>query len=249
MSFELCLFPDVRPDNLVSYELFLDPTTQASIFQTVPNAKLQKLRLSGDCRLPKKEPTPSLRSLNLHAITSNHFDVRPINDTFPDCHLDSFAYSMGHRMGFEIRDAQLRSLVQGIGSRLRKLVLLGCKRLTSSVISECLWELPGLECFALSLITHDELQSNFVLALASSVRVVKLHVVEGKWTRPFVEEENALCDALEDKMKQEPMLSILRVHFRESVMVSDGRAARWKRIAAERRVDLRWGSWEADEEV
>lgn len=79
--------------------------------------------------------------------------------------------------------------------------------------------------------------------------MVKLHVVEGKWTQPFVEEESALCDALEDKVKQEPVLSVLRVHFRESVMVSGGRAARWKRIAAERRVDLRWGSWETDEEV
>lgn len=250
LQFEACLFPEIQPSHLTSYELYLDPTTQASLFKTVPTESLKELRLSGDCRLPKANPAQALRSLNLHAITSNHFDIHPIDTTFTDCRLESFVYRMGHRMGFEMRDQHLQSLVKpdSIGSHLRKLVLLECKRFTTAVLSECLSQLKQLEYFALSMVTHNELRTNFVTALAKSIKTVKLHVVEG--SSPLIEGENALCDALEEMMwKEDPPLEVICVNFRESIMTEGNRLTRWKDIATQRNIDLKWGSWEKKEKV
>lgn len=100
------------------------------------------------------------------------------------------------------------------------------------------------------MITHNDLRTNFVTALAKSVKTVKLHLVEGRWSSPLIEGENALCDALEEMMwKEDPSLEVIRVNFRESIMNEGDRSTRWKDIATQRNIDLKWGSWEKKEKV
>ncbi|KAH7931032.1 hypothetical protein BV22DRAFT_1108905 [Leucogyrophana mollusca] len=251
LDFEGAMFPAVcRLPDLRSYELHLDPTTRVVPFKAVPSAHIRILRLSGDCHLLVKAPLPNLLHLTLRGITSNSFDQIPFNVCFPSCQLESFTHVQGHRLGFELRNSHLESLVTGPGSHLRKLVLLGSSRLTSSVIASCLRNLPTLEYLALSLVTVNELRDNFVLALGPSISVFKLQITHAWYATPLFEEERRICNALEERLLHpRSPLSAVFVSFHSRLMSEDGRQERWISIAEAAPLTLKIGPWEDDEET
>jgi len=200
MKFEIAMYPSGSQHELTAYELYLDAETRAQPFQVVSPKRLEKLRLSGDCHLPipNPPPTPALRHVTLYGITGNYFDKQSIDLCFPGSRIESFSYGLGHKLGFELRNSHLESVVSLSGARLRKLVLLGCTRLTTDAIAACLDRLTALEYFALSLTTVGELRTNFILSLAPTVSVVKLHIMNAWYAVPLLAEERGLCDALEN---------------------------------------------------
>ncbi|KAG1755200.1 uncharacterized protein EDB91DRAFT_1042512 [Suillus paluster] len=251
LNFELAMFPGAKGHKplLHAYELHLDPSTRANPFQTIPSDHIRYLRLSGDCHF-KKTPFPVLRHLTIQSVTSNALDQIRFDTTFPDCQLDSFIHAQGHRLGFEIRDAHLESLLAGPGSRLRKLVLLGSSRLSSAAITSCLRSLPTLEYFALCLITVNELRENFILALGPSLQVLKLQITHAWYAVPLFEEERIICDTLEERiLLRHSLHKVVHVSFHSQLMAEDGRQDRWKNIAVAQHLSLKIGPWEDEEET
>ncbi|KAG2159947.1 uncharacterized protein EDB93DRAFT_1260793, partial [Suillus bovinus] len=250
LNFEGALFPAAKGHKplLQAYELHLDPSTRANPFQTISSDRICSLRLSGDCRF-KKTSFPALRHLTIRAVTSNAFDQIRFNTSFPNCQLDSFIHAQGHRLGFEIRNVHLESLVAGPGSRLRKLVLLGSSRLSSAAIASCLRSLPTLEYFALSLVTVNELRENFILALGPSLQVLKLQITHAWYAVPLFEEERVICDTIEDTILLRHLPhKVAYVSFHSQLMTEHGRQDRWRNIAAAQHISLKIGPWEDDEE-
>ncbi|KAH7883671.1 hypothetical protein F5I97DRAFT_1929921 [Phlebopus sp. FC_14] len=253
LDFEGAMFPGLAAQKslpqLQSYELYLDPSTRASPFQLLLSDRVRSLRLSGDCHLTTKARFPALCHLTMRGITSNAFDQVRFNVTFAESRLDSFIHAQGHRLGFEIRNVHLESLIVGPGSHLRKLVLLGCTRLTTSVIASCLRDLPTLEYFALSLVTVNELRENFILALGPSLRTLKLQITHAWYAIPLLSKERVICNSLEERMVAPQSLQTLYVAFHARLMTEDMREERWKRIANARHLTLKLGPWEDDEET
>ncbi|KAI0639781.1 hypothetical protein C8Q77DRAFT_86036 [Trametes polyzona] len=249
LRFERAMFPRGGPA-LSVYELYTNHDTRVELFDALPPRALVSLRLSGEILTPPEQreplPVPALRDLVLHSVQGNFFDRHTVDECFPGARLESFAYALGHRLGFELRNHHLESLVAGHGSRLRRLVLLGCSRLSSTVLSQCLEGLPVLEFFALSLITVDELRSNFVLALPPRLAVFKLQVINAWYAIALKDEERGLCDAIESAvlLREKPYKQVC-LFFRTQMMTEDGRQERWSQIARERRVQLTIGPWEA----
>ncbi|KZT05954.1 uncharacterized protein LAESUDRAFT_207336 [Laetiporus sulphureus 93-53] len=245
IRFEYAMVLSESLKQLSAYELFLDQETRIYPFETVTADRINRLRLSGECHLPASLSTPALRHITLHGVTGNYFDQHNLTDCFTGAALESFSYGLAHRLGFEIRNRHVESLVGLSGGRLRKLVLLSCSRLTSTAIATCLEGLPLLEHFALSLVTVDELRTNFVLSLHPTVAIVKLQVVNAWYAIPMEAEEQALCDALESTvMKRKPPPREIWVSFRNKVMSENGREKRWKAIAEIHRFKLNIGPWE-----
>ncbi len=219
------------------------------LFDTVPPTALVSLRLSGEIvaapgdRGP--QPTPALRELALDGVIGTFFDRHTIDECFPGACLHSFTYVLGHRLGFELRNNHLESLVAGHGAHLRTLVLRGCSRLSSTVVSRCLEALPALEYFALSLVTVNEAQSNFVESLPPKLAVFKLQVINAWYAIPLMEAERGLCDAIESKvlLRETPYLRVC-LCFRLQLMTEEGRQERWTQIAQERHVQLDMGRWD-----
>ncbi|KDQ63660.1 hypothetical protein JAAARDRAFT_386503 [Jaapia argillacea MUCL 33604] len=251
LQFEKSLYPPDSSRDLLSYELFIDPDTRAQMFDVISPRHVQKLRVSGNCHLPLQQATPALRHLTLFAITGNYFDRHSLETCFSGSRLDSFIYGMGHRLGFEIRDRHLHSLITHLGgSHLRKLVLVGCSRLTTDAIAECLLHTSALEYFALSIATVNELRRNFILALPRTLRIVKLQVTHVWYAIPLLQEERGLCDALEmEVLKRVPRPIAVHVNFHNSLMNEGDRAERWRRIAGEAGFSFRIGPWEENEEI
>ncbi|KAH7911962.1 hypothetical protein BJ138DRAFT_1149504 [Hygrophoropsis aurantiaca] len=253
LDFEGAMFPSTcYLTKLRSYELYLDPTTRVIPFKTISGKHIESLRLSGDCHLSPQTTGSllSLRHLTLRGITGNSFDQMPFNICFSGCMLQSFSHVQGHRLGFEIRNNHLESLVKGPGAHLRKLVLLGSSRLTSSVIASCLHNLPTLEYLALSLVTVNELRDNFVLAIGPSISVLKLQITHAWYATPLFEEERLICNALEERLlNPRPPLTAVFVSFHSRLMSEDGRQERWMAIAETARLVLKIGPWEDDEET
>lgn len=253
LSFEGAMFPltktfQFKPE-LMSYELMLDPLTRVIPFAVLPTKSIRTLRLSGNCRFLRKESMPSLRHLTIHGVTGQYFDQEGLDECFPEAHLDSFVYAQGHRHGFEIRDRHLETLVAGPGPRMRKLVLLGCSRLTSSVITSCLQHLPTLEYFAVSIVTVNELHSNFVLALPLTIFVLKIQITHAWYAIPLISEEREICNALETGiMRRRPPPDAMYLSMHSEVINEDGRAERWKTIAEEANFTLKVGPWEDKED-
>ncbi|KAH9898025.1 hypothetical protein C8Q73DRAFT_640856 [Cubamyces lactineus] len=254
LHFERALFPKLSP-SLTSYELQISPETRVELFDTVSPDKLVTVRLSGDIVPPPSQASPvgtfaavpALRHLVLHGITGNFFDRHTLDECFPSARLESFSYALGHRLGFEIRNHHLESLATAYGSSLRKLVLLGCSRLSTTTITYCLQNLPALEYFALNLVTVDELRSNFVLSLPPRLAVFKLQVINAWYAIPLKEEERGLCDAIESMvLLRDAPLHRVGVCFRSPLMVEGGRQDRWARIARDRGIRLTVGPWEGD---
>ncbi|KAG0708945.1 hypothetical protein DFH29DRAFT_993798 [Suillus ampliporus] len=251
LNFEVAMFPVAMGHKplLQAYELHLDPSTRANPFQTLPSNHIRSLRLSGDCHF-KKTPLPALRHLTIQSVTSNAFDQIRFDTSFPDCQLDSFIHAQGHRLGFEIRNIHLESLLAGPGSRLRKLVLLGSSRLSSAAIASCLRSLPTLEYFALCLVTVNELRENFILALGPSLQVLKLQITHAWYAVPLFEEERIICDTLEERiLLRHSSHKVVHVSFHGQLMAEDGRQDRWKNIAATQHLSLKIGPWEDEEET
>ncbi|KAJ8494639.1 hypothetical protein ONZ51_g2227 [Trametes cubensis] len=257
LHFERALFPKLSP-SLTRYELQINPETRVELFDTVSPDKLVAMRLSGNIVSPPSSEAlpvgtfaavPALRYLVLHGITGNFFDRHTLDECFPGARLESFSYALGHRLGFEIRNHHLESLATAYGSSLRKLVLLGCSRLSTTTITHCLQNLPALEYFALKLVTVDELRSNFVLSLSLPPRlaVFKLQVLNAWYAIPLREEERGLCDAIESVvLLRDAPLHHVCVCFRTQLMVEDGRQERWARIARDRGIRLAVGPWQGD---
>lgn len=234
---------------LQAYELHLDPFTRANPFQSIPSNHIRSLRLSGDCHF-RKTPLPALRHLTIQGVTSNAIDQIRFNSTFPNCQLDSFIHAQGHRLGFEIRNVHLESLLAGPGSCLRKLVLLGSSRLSSATIASCLRSLPTLEYFALSLVTVNELRENFILALGPSLQVLKLQITHAWYALPLFEEERTICDTIEERiLLQHLPHKVVHVSFHSQLMAEHGRQDRWRNIAAAQHISLKIGPWDAEEET
>ncbi|KAG1783865.1 hypothetical protein EV702DRAFT_1055974 [Suillus placidus] len=251
LNFEGAMFPAAKGPRplLQAYELHLDPTTRANPFQTIPSNHIRSLRLSGDCRF-KKTPFPALRHLTIRGVTSNAFDQIRFNTSFPNCQLDSFIHAQDHRLGFEIRNVHLESLLAGPGSCLRKLVLLGSSRLSSATIASCLRSLPTLEYFALSLVTVNELRENFILALGPSLQVLKLQITHAWYAVPLFKEERIICDTIEERILLRHLShKVVHVSFHSHLMAEHGRQDRWRNIAAAQRLSLKIGPWEDEEET
>lgn len=133
------------------------------------------------------------------------------------------------------------------GSRLRTLVLLGCSRLSSACIASCLEQFPLLEILALSLVTVDELRTNFLHSLPLTVSVLKLHVVNAWYAVPLRVEERGLLDALENPiMVREKPPKRMTLNFREQLLLEDGRKERLTELARLHDIHLCIRPWESD---
>ncbi|KAI0931982.1 hypothetical protein AcW1_000755 [Taiwanofungus camphoratus] len=246
ISFENAMYPDGCRHRLASYELFVDSETRVSAFEAISPQSVEVLRLSGDCRLPATPWTPALRQVTLYGITGNYFDQHAVDECFPGARLESFMYGLGHRLGFEIRNRHLESLAAISGPNLRKLVLLGCSRLSSAVIAACLQNLPSLEHLALGLVTVDELRTNFILALPPTISVFMLQIMNAWYAVALLTEERSLCEAIEGTVLLRtvpPRHACL--NFRDRLMNEAGRRQRWEEIARNRHFDLDIGPWES----
>ncbi|PBL01072.1 hypothetical protein ARMGADRAFT_1160321 [Armillaria gallica] len=247
LQFELAMFPSGR-SGLHSYELYLEPSTQAVVFQTISPTNIQVLRLSGRVRFSKTLQVLSLSHLSIRCVTNNHLDHR-MEEQFNHSNLQSFSYAQGNnRMGSEITDRYFQSLVSGPGAGLRKLVLLGCSKLTYTSLASCLRSLPLLEYFALSLVTIHELRSSFITALPASVTVFKLKISNAWYTDPLLQQETELCDELEASfLRRQPPPQSVSLNLRDSVL--RGRDVHWRILARASGYSLTLGPWEQSENV
>lgn len=244
------------PKNAVSpsyYELYLNPETRVDLFDAINPSNVVALRFSGEIIAKTKESDtaasrmamPALRGVILHGTMGNYFDRHSIDDWFPAARIESFQYALGHRLGFEIRNRHVESLATHHGSTLRKLVLLGCSRLSSSVLTQCLESLSVLEYFALHLVTVDELRSNFLRALPPSLAVLKLQVINAWYAVALLAEERELCHTIESGvLHRDKPLDMVAVCFRDRLLAEDGRHDRWKQVAVNRHFILQIGPWE-----
>lgn len=250
------LFPSGSAPKIVSYEIYLAAETRVTPFTVVSPASVRRLRLTGDCHFPDNiikgtnSAFSSLHSLTMDSITGNMFDRHGLSRYFPDAVLETFIYRHEHRMGFEIRDIHLLSLTNGYGARLRKLVLLGCSRAGSAIISHCLQNLPVLEYFAISLLTVEEVRDNFILSLPTTLVVFKLAIRSAWYALPLETEERALLQAAEECLLcRRPRLQTLCLDFREKLMVEGSRRDRLMAVALQERLDLSIGIWDVHEKV
>lgn len=169
----------------MSYELYLDPSTTNTIFQTIPPENIRALRLSGRCRFSQSVRLPNLTDLTICSVTSNYLDQH-LEKSISSSRLQDFRYSQGHRMGVQITGRHLSFITQRSSATLRQLVLLECSKLSSRELASSLECLSALEYFALSFITVNELDSNFVLSIPRAVKTVKLRQVAlPSWSDPF----------------------------------------------------------------
>ncbi|KAF8446018.1 hypothetical protein L210DRAFT_3528909 [Boletus edulis BED1] len=253
LDFEGAMYPhgdDATLPHLTSYELYLDPSTRVTPFDRLPDHRVCSLRLSGECRLSSKASFPALRHLTIRSVTSNAFDRLDFNSVFAGSQLESFIHSPGDRLGFEVRNMHLQSLIDGPGRCLRKLVLLGCTLLSSSEIASCLRSLPTLEYFALSIVIVNELRENFILALGPCLRTLKLQVTHAWYAVPLFDEERVICNSLEEwVLSPNSPLATIYVSFHNRLMIEDRREERWKRIAHAQHLTLKIGPWEDSEET
>lgn len=252
LQVESAMFPSGSAPALESYELYLNPDTRIHVSTVVPSAKLLTLRLSGTCQLHEHPPCPSLRHLTITSVKGNYFDTTLLGNMFRGAELSSFAYAHGDRLGFEMRDNQLRSLVLhgGPGAHLQKLVLLSCNRLTTEVLDDVLRQLPHLQHLALSFIVVDELAHNFVLAFPATLSVAKLQITHARYAKPFLEEERMLCEALEEQVLQRhPPPQHVCAAFAPWLLEEGDREFRWIGISECIGFSLTIGAWEQDELV
>jgi hypothetical protein len=263
------MFPFETVPRLMSYELHLVPSTSPlhTLFRVLPPADVQTLRLSGGCVLYRGSSFPSLRHLTICGVTGHyldqHIEVRmhsvPLTPQLIDLRLQehltvsqlkTFQYSQGDRLGFELNDHLLLSLAPKSASTLSKLVLLGCSKLSTAALTQCLRELSSLEYFALFFVTVHELRADFVSALPPSLVTLKLSVTNAFYARPLIEEENDLCDALESFiLLRNPPLRNIHLHFREEISSAQHRYGHWMTLAKVAKFILDLGPWEMNETV
>ena len=253
------------------YELYLTPETRVDLFDAIRPDCAVALRLSGEV-VPSDEPEmnrrrvkapvevdnpaqdefqplrmTALRHVVLAGIRGTYFDRHTVEEAFPGAALESFAYVLGTRLSFELRDSHLLSLAASHGTTLRRLVLLGCSRLTSTAIADALASMPCLEQFALHMITVDELRTNFMHSLPPSLNVLQLQISNAKWAVPLKHEERGLCEAIETLvLLRDRAMHRVSVCFRQQIMDENDRRSRWIRIAHQRKIAFQIGPWESD---
>lgn len=194
------MYPSGTAPPLSAYEIYVDAETRVKAFQVISPRSLVRLRLSGEVRFPTPMATAALRQITLHSITGNHFDRSHLEETFSGGYFEIFAYAQGDRLGFNLMDHHLESVIALSRSSLRTLVLLRCSRLSSATIAMCLEQLPLLEMFALSFVGVREPDTDFLRYLPPNVSVLKLHITSAFYAHPHLEGERRLCDTLEQSI-------------------------------------------------
>ncbi|KIK71087.1 hypothetical protein GYMLUDRAFT_210955 [Collybiopsis luxurians FD-317 M1] len=249
LQFEKALFPYGEAPHLDSYELYLSPFKSSTrIFQVISSEFCQTLRLSGDCGLQQGTTLPRLSDLSINGVTGHYLDQH-MEEYFSQSPLKTFQYKQGDKSGarFELRDHHLGSLAFGSASKLNKISLLGCSRLSSSTLSTCLINLKSLRYLALSFVSVHELQSNFINALPLSLMVLKLAVTNARYAIPRLQEEHRLCESVEELViMRKPAFEKVCIHFRAEVMTR-GVESKWIGIAAAHKFVLELGPWDEDE--
>ncbi|TFY83590.1 hypothetical protein EWM64_g415 [Hericium alpestre] len=255
LRFEPAMFPGTAPALLSLYELYVDPETRSDLFQVVSPHELQSLRISGHCQVPGGLDVPALRHLTLHNPVTNDFDIRDIHKTFVGCQLESFAHAFSERLAFELRDKHLPSIVT-LGPHLRKLVLLGCSRLSSDAITSCIAQLPCLEYLALSIYTAftGQLGGNFIEALPNTIQTMKLAMTVNRKFLPsymqvpsYTRIEQQVRDTFESRLlRRSPAPNALFI-FLDTL--DEDISRRWTTVAADRGIRLRIGRWDDEEEI
>lgn len=247
VELEEAMFPAQYIPQLETYELYLSSNSRISALKKIDPKWLERLRLSGNCTLPSDVKTPALSRIALKGVAGTYFDRRDLNEWCQSSVLTTFVYTFEDRMGFEFRDQHLLSLAYGPGRRLRKLVLLGCSRLSSAVMAECLRQMDCLQHLALSLITVAEQRTNIMAALPTSLRVFKFRVRNAWYATPLFEEEEAMCDLLDSRLRAGDIeLEVLCIDLR-AALVEGECEERWKSLASETGCMLRIGSWKDSE--
>lgn len=244
-SFETAMFPQKRR-NMTSYEYFIAPTTKAVALHSVSGENIRRLRLSGFLRLD--EPLHhcwALEHLTINGVTGNYFDRRPLTG-MEGISLKSFHYSQGDRLGFEIQEGFLSSLLSGSHSSLRKLVLLHCSKLSTEGLTSCLALLTALEYFALSFITVNDLQSDFIQALPRCTRTLKLKITSAPFSRPLLPEEMRLCLSLKRFLTCPPYPMQAHLYLPHVISLPSDQKE-WRSTASENGVVLQFGDWELTE--
>ncbi|KAI0734528.1 hypothetical protein C8Q72DRAFT_949006 [Fomitopsis betulina] len=188
LEFELAMYPSGTAPPLSAYEIYVDAETRVKAFQVISPRSLVRLRLSGEVRFPTPMATAALRQITLHSITGNHFDRSHLEETFSGGYFEIFAYAQGDRLGFNLMDHHLESVIALSRSSLRTLVLLRCSRLSSATIAMCLEQLPLLEMFALSFVGVREPDTDFLRYLPPNVSVLKLHITSAFYAHPHLED-------------------------------------------------------------
>ncbi|KAI0080098.1 hypothetical protein K474DRAFT_1658361 [Panus rudis PR-1116 ss-1] len=248
LRFEEAMFPSSCAQRLQKYELHLGPSSRVRAFARIHPGNLRTVRFSGDCQLAPNTKFPALQNLTLHGVTGNYFDRHDIRECFPAANLTSFAFVLDSKDGFQLRDLHLRSLAIGPGRHLQRLTLMGCIQLSSAAIADCLSMLTSLSYLALSLITIDELRTNFVDHIPPTLRILKLHIRNAWFTPVFWSEERCICDSIEGILSaRNPPLEQLALSLRSELLEEDGRRERWHSIAQGIRLHLYIGPWELQE--
>lgn len=246
------MFPSGKQTGLTSYEFYIAPTTKLVALHSASGEVIRRLRLSGLVRLDEPlESCKVLQHLTIYGVTGNYFDSRP-SPPMEKVALHTFQYGQGDRLGFEMRTTFLVSILSGSHASLRKLVLLHCNKVSTNGLVACLHSLQSLEYFALSYITVNELQANFIEALPSSTHTIKLKITHARWTFPFYEEEQILCDSLKQWMVGQPVtrkeLHLCLPHIFKSEEVfsqfTTDAEIDWELMGLKHGVDVRFGDWE-----
>lgn len=239
-----------RLSGLRCYELYVRPRTIVRLFKSVSSDELRILRISGACYLPMEmHGLPFLKHICVHNIV-----LGPILDkliepdgAFRSSQLTSFCYTQVYSSSAEIQDRHLEGLINGPGRNLKKLTLVGCKRVSTAVLASCLDRLQQLEYFAIGILTQDELEVNLVDHLPPSVRTFKIRIRNSSYKRPLLRNERALCSSIENLLLGVTPPSVLQVDFRRSLMEENNRADRLRALAAQAGVDFYMGMWHLTE--
>ena len=254
------MFPSGKRAGLTSYEFYIAPTTKVVALHSASGEVIRRLRLSGLVRLDEPlESCKLLEHLTIYGVTGNYFDSRPL-PPMEKVALHTFQYGQGDRLGFEMRTTFLVSILSGSHTSLRKLVLLHCNKVSTNGLVACLHSLRSLEYFALSYVTVNELQANFIEALPSSTHTIKLKITHARWIFPFYEDEQILRDSLKQWMlplgppvtRKELRLCLPHIFKSEEVFsqfTTDSAEADWELMGLKHGVDVRFGDWESVETI
>ena len=214
---------------------------------------IETLRLSGTVRIAgiPSATLKNLKRLTFSDVQGSYFDTRDFSQVFPSIPiLESFIYSLGDWLGFELCDHHLRAMTAATNS-LRKLVLIDVRKLTTATIAHCLKQFRRLEHFALALVTTVELEVNFIRdSLPLTIQVLRLEIRNQKWTRAFVDEEREIYRTVGKFMEESgSALSEVSLHMRPELLEDPTWGAGL--LTAARRSDIRFnlGPWLSSERI
>jgi hypothetical protein len=256
LDIEKAMYPNPCRAPLTRYELYLGPNTGAKLSsKSIPTAALHILRISGSCHLDRAEDYGNLEHITLAGVKGAYFELAQFRALLP-LRLRSFTYAHGDNMSYELRDQHLLEFVTkgAAQSTLTTLIMLGCTRLSTSTISECLKVLPQLEYLALSLVisqAHD-ISPEFMYTLPPKLHTFKLQIQLTRWAPRCIVPRRAVLDAVESQL-------LLRAPPPRAVWIAEngGMAIgeheeivrRWRDLASASYTQLRIGPWEELEHI